>query len=498
MADGHAKVSSIDIPNTKFNVGNVNLDDIRMYRNNNTLVYDGKRLKWNGKYAELETFIRNSVGLSGNWISPGGNSKKFISNSDLTITWYRGKQRTLVIQGSEGESLKELLVSLNSELMLPHQSDTGVQSAEFSVTTTCTGDRSEVSNLITENNDYGTEIAAAKIDIISPIDNSSLAELENFIDDSFCNIMNSRHSEVTKGTVEQVFVNSTPFKQREDDNITTIKVLFDNFKEKVEYEISNLLGKLTKQDETINTNKQDICKLREENLHLKSRISELEGKMASASIEKSPGAIETSSATPTSQCVLISTKEKANEDQLPESNVSNMQSNSEVSVPTYGNSTLQPRTQQSNKNRHDCPPKNSIPCPFLLRRGWCRKGDRCDFQHPKPSRDIHKHNVPCPFLQNRGFCLKDDRCDFSHAWVPTKRSVLRTTTSSHLPPAPFLYDRAQVPLPPNVHTAHPPQLQTYSLHPWRPLSYPRPLMEIPLPSSSFPRVSPQIHQNRFY
>jgi hypothetical protein len=50
--------------------------------------------------------------------------------------------------------------------MLPHQSDTGVQSAEVSVTTTCTGDRSEVSNLTTENNDYGAEIAVAKIDII--------------------------------------------------------------------------------------------------------------------------------------------------------------------------------------------------------------------------------------------------------------------------------------------------------------------------------------------
>jgi hypothetical protein len=95
--------------------------------------------------------------------------------------------------------------------MLPHQSDTGVQSAEVSVTTTCTGDRSEVSNLTTENKDYGAEIAVAKIDIISPVDNSSLlAELENFIDDSFCNIMNSRHSEITHDTVEQVFVNSTP------------------------------------------------------------------------------------------------------------------------------------------------------------------------------------------------------------------------------------------------------------------------------------------------
>ena len=132
------------------------------------------------------------------------------------------------------------------------------------------------------------------------------------------------------------------------------------------------MAKLTKQDETINTNKQDICKLREENLHLKSRISKLERKMASASIEKSPGAIEISSVPPTTQYVPISTK-KANEDQLPESNVPNMQSNPEVSLPTYGNLTLQPRTQQTNKNRYGRPPKNSTPCPFLLRRGWCRK-----------------------------------------------------------------------------------------------------------------------------
>ena len=216
-----------------------------------------------------------------------------------------------------------------------------------------------------------------------------------------------------------------------------------------------------------------------------------------ASIEKSPGAIEISSVTPTTQYFPISTKKKANEDQLPESNVPNMQSNSEVSVPTYGNLTSQPQTQQTNKNRYDRPPKNSTPCPFLLRRGWCRKGDQCDFQHLKPSRDTYKHNVPCPFLQNRGFCLKGDRCDFSHAWVPTRRSVLRTNTSSHLPPTSFL-SRAQVPLPPNVRTAQPPQLQTYSLHPWRPISYPRPLMEIPLPSSSFHRLSSQTHRNRFY
>ena len=43
--------------------------------------------------------------------------------------------------------------------------------------------------------------------------------------------------------------------------------------------------------------------------------------------------------------------------------------------------------------RHLNPEKGIIPCPFLKRRGWCVKGARCDFKHP---RDDEKHLVPCP------------------------------------------------------------------------------------------------------
>ena len=61
--------------------------------------------------------------------------------------------------------------------------------------------------------------------------------------------------------------------------------------------------------------------------------------------------------------------------------------------------------------------KGSTPCPFLMRRGWCAKGNRCDFLHAKsPTQSFgeQKNRVPCPFLKRRGYCLKGNVCDFSH------------------------------------------------------------------------------------
>ena len=68
------------------------------------------------------------------------------------------------------------------------------------------------------------------------------------------------------------------------------------------------------------------------------------------------------------------------------------------------------------------PPKNTVPCPFLQRRGHCIKGEKCDFSHLLKS--FHKerrtplakpkHPTPCPFSKRNGFCLKDSSCDFFH------------------------------------------------------------------------------------
>ena len=62
--------------------------------------------------------------------------------------------------------------------------------------------------------------------------------------------------------------------------------------------------------------------------------------------------------------------------------------------------------------------KSLTPCPFLVRRGRCVNGDRCDFHHPSSRRNYHKHDVPCPFLYKNSFCLKGNNCDLFHGVFP--------------------------------------------------------------------------------
>ena len=57
--------------------------------------------------------MKDSIGLRGKWSSPGGNSKRSkSSNLDLVMTWYFKKQQTLLIQGKDGNSVKEKLIKL--------------------------------------------------------------------------------------------------------------------------------------------------------------------------------------------------------------------------------------------------------------------------------------------------------------------------------------------------------------------------------------------------
>lgn len=37
--------------------------------------------------------------------------------------------------------------------------------------------------------------------------------------------------------------------------------------------------------------------------------------------------------------------------------------------------------------------KGTVPCPFLKRRGWCVKGNRCDFEHPRDEVLSYKSGV---------------------------------------------------------------------------------------------------------
>lgn len=82
------------------------------------LIYDRKRIKWTNNFELLKEFMERNVKEPGKWTSPGGNSRRFTSlNSDLCLTWYFDKQKTLLFQGKSGESLREILVNLCEKII---------------------------------------------------------------------------------------------------------------------------------------------------------------------------------------------------------------------------------------------------------------------------------------------------------------------------------------------------------------------------------------------
>ena len=161
--------------------------------------------------------------------------------------------------------------------------------------------------------------------------------------------------------------------------------------------------------------------------------------------------------------------------------------------------------KDSDKNDHVSSIKSSIPCPFLIHRNRCVKGNRCDYKHPE------KSSIPCPFLKKRGYCLKENKCDFSHDIPLDNDPSPRPYFGSHANTDPFLSHR-QAPMlrQINQNPRPPSYIQNYHFRePWRnphvPVQnavmefpppmwsrqpiysapHPRPLMEIPVHPRSY-------------
>lgn len=72
---------------------------------------------------------------------------------------------------------------------------------------------------------------------------------------------------------------STPLKSRSVDSLVSLEHQFNTFKTNMESKVAALLTKITEQSQIIDKNNLGLCKLTEDNLHLKSRPSDLEEKV---------------------------------------------------------------------------------------------------------------------------------------------------------------------------------------------------------------------------
>ena len=72
--------------------------------------YDGGKVKWTGNFESLKDFVERNLKQRGEWTLPE-EQYRFVS-SDLCITWYSGKQKTLLLQGKDGGRLKQTLIDI--------------------------------------------------------------------------------------------------------------------------------------------------------------------------------------------------------------------------------------------------------------------------------------------------------------------------------------------------------------------------------------------------
>ncbi len=98
---------SIDTLNS-LKISNILNDSKHLY-----LSYDGKRVKWFGSLELLKEFVEKNLIESGKWTSPNGAFRRFKSyNSDLCLTWYFGKPKSLLFQGKTGSVWRNILIQV--------------------------------------------------------------------------------------------------------------------------------------------------------------------------------------------------------------------------------------------------------------------------------------------------------------------------------------------------------------------------------------------------
>ena len=472
------------------------------------------KLVWNGSLKDLKTFISTIIeekaAESAIWRSPSGGKWCFISDV-LGVTWY-AKSKTICFDGPKAD---DLVVRIQDAL--------------------------------------------ARLDSVLEVNNDDLSFEENIVEDPICINENevSNCSGVIAAEMEGIKLDMSilegRFANAIKENKSDIGLLQRQLKE--------LEGIIRHQDEV-------ICKLSEDNLVLKSKLSAIENltpKVTYYEHKDNKYANESVSLIPvndqsTSQVIDQSTRSNINNlkpidnlnidhltpneshdyrnnkhvndlasstqvidkctshgvDQLTNLNTNNpspieitinedssLLDNTQLPDPSVNqyskadltlkpkeandmlrdkNKALNPKFDNepninSEKNRHLNPEKGITPCPFLKRRGWCVKGARCDFKHP---RDVQKHLVPCPFLQKRGFCLKGDRCDFSHSFSYPYRSLPSRPVNKYITPSLFHHDRPTVVSQGATHEIGVNQFpQNYPRQGFFQL-YPKPLMDIPI------------------
>ena len=280
MAGGCVSTSSV-IKSSKNYFLEYDLDEILRYKDAKCFAYHGNRIKWTDSFEMLKLFIKCAIEQAGTWMSSGGKYKKFTSSSsDLILTWNYGLC-TLSFRGEEGARLKELLIHVcTMEKNLPADIDLELASNVCSSTPIVQMVVDDQPLLASADQEGGITLRKVNVEKAPVVDALELSALEQFIDCSFQNVCISSCTK-SPSKMGQAVDSFTPSRQIDNDNLSPMKACLSTFKSHVELELGKLSTRLSIQNQIINANKQELDRLIAENLHLKSRIGELENRAPS-------------------------------------------------------------------------------------------------------------------------------------------------------------------------------------------------------------------------
>ena len=432
------------------------------YRMVEYLVADEGKLKLLGSLEDLKLFIESSLRIDGRWSSPGGNAKKFTLKSvepdqQFGFVGYCRKQNTIVFQGDPEsvESAKSKLISIANKHVNKETTSIAVSEQLFDevdlhvrglepcceefLRVDCDGpDRREQDlNVTLVVNEEG------QTEYISSLINGSLTQ-------SACACTCSQGEIIAE--IEGIKLDLAIFKSQScfdtDDQYDSLQ---SNIKS-LQSTQKSLKNIIKTQDETINSLQQEIFVFKSKflsfetllfndnpqlnaSLDLDSQIqctAKVNPQVSNNDVGKSnceillPTHLNNNQSTnenqPSENCKTICSSPKSSLNinaNVPTPLVSDV-----VPVPPASNADLMPKSSLDVEvnvpvptvSDANSPPtrvmqisKNETPCPFILRRGWCLKGEQCDFSHrnmvnndqARQHSNDKKGSIFCPFLRKK-------------------------------------------------------------------------------------------------
>ena len=448
------------------------------------LIYDGETYLWNGTLSDLKCFVNDILNLKGKWTSPGGDVKLFsTADSGFLIKWFGLRSQKLVIQADDDDKyLHKKFESLVNRYESDHVGSGYVSGEAINGDETAQENTLKACGCI-----FSAELEGLKLDmtilesrILSAISQNEreshvgllavkLKEMKAVIrhQDEVIRALNDDNQffKAKLLAFEKAFLgedyNNSRYIPRATNNAVAYCISEQNNKSNlsllnVDLPNASCVFNLNRRYDNkqcnadLNNNRIDLTN--EVVFSPKQPLIPCEQSSVPQVNDNSLNDLNKNTFDYTND-VTLPPKQPLVSSQLPSApqinDVSLTQPKNTDDKHQYENLNSQQNSQRTinrdgDKSEHASSIKSSIPCPFLIRRGRCFKGSRCDYK-PAKSPQTHKRNIPCPFLQKRGYCLKKNMSDFFPIESSSNNPPSRPYPGCHAYPNPFFpYRQASV------------------------------------------------------